>query len=59
MEYLRNAWYCAGWDSEIEPGKILARRYLDEPLVLFRDPSGTVKALAGICPHRMAPLGKR
>lgn len=58
MEYLRNAWYCAGWDSEIVPGKILSRRYLDEPVVLFRDPSGTVKALSGICPHRMAPLGR-
>lgn len=58
MEYLRNTWYTAAWDNEIAPGKILSRRYLNEPVVLFRDVEGTVKALADVCPHRMAPLGR-
>jgi vanillate O-demethylase monooxygenase subunit len=44
MAYLRNAWYVAAWTSELESGKLLARRYLDEPVVIFRD-AGGVKAL--------------
>lgn len=58
MVYLRNAWYNAAWDHEIVEGEILSRRYLDEPVILFRDLSGSVKALGGMCPHRMAPLAR-
>ena len=56
-KYLRNAWYAAAWSDEIgrEP---LARTFLDEPVVLFRDTAGTPKALADRCPHRFAPLSK-
>ena len=55
--YLRNAWYAAAWSDEIgrEP---LARTFLDEPVVLFRDTDGTPIALADRCPHRFAPLSK-
>lgn len=56
MKYLRNTWYVAGWDREVVAGQILARRYLGEPVVLFRDGAGSPKALADVCPHRMAPL---
>ena len=56
-KYLRNAWYAAAWSDEIvsEP---LARTFLDEPVVLFRDAEGTPNALADRCPHRFAPLSK-
>lgn len=54
---LRNAWYMAGWASEIgEAG--LARRILDQPLFLFRKQDGTLAALHDRCPHRFAPLSK-
>jgi len=53
---LRNAWYVAAWVAELPPGNLLARRLLDEPVVLFRDISGTATALADQCPHRFAPL---
>lgn len=56
MTYLRNAWYVAAWSTEVEPGKMLARRYLNEPVVIFRESSGAVRALADLCPHRLAPL---
>jgi vanillate O-demethylase monooxygenase subunit len=56
MAFLRNAWYVAAWTSELEPGKILARRYLGEPVVIFRDATGKASALADRCPHRHAPL---
>jgi vanillate O-demethylase monooxygenase subunit len=58
MAYLRNTWYVAAWDEEIKAQELFSRRLLDEPLVLFRDPSGQVKALADRCPHRFAPLSK-
>jgi vanillate O-demethylase monooxygenase subunit len=56
MNYLRNTWYVAAWSNEVEVGKLLARRYLNEPVVMFRDSAGTVNALADRCPHRQAPL---
>ncbi len=58
MGYLRNAWYVAGWSKELLPGALLPRRLLDEPLVLFRDSSGTPHALQDRCPHRLVPLHK-
>jgi len=56
MSYLRNAWYVAAWSTELEPGELLARTLLDEPLVFYRDAAGHPRALADRCPHRFAPL---
>jgi phenylpropionate dioxygenase-like ring-hydroxylating dioxygenase large terminal subunit len=52
---LRNAWYIAAWADEFgrEP---LARRICNDPIVLFRDRTGCVAALADRCCHRGAPL---
>jgi len=56
MKYLRNTWYVAAWTSELRDRQLLARRFLNEPVILFRESSGTVRALADRCPHRQAPL---
>lgn len=56
MKNLRNAWTVAAWASELEPGRLLPRTLLDEPIVLFRDGEGHPKALFDRCPHRFAPL---
>jgi vanillate O-demethylase monooxygenase subunit len=56
MSFLRNAWYVAAWSEELESGALLARRLLDEPVVLYRDADGRVHALADRCAHRFAPL---
>ena len=53
---LRNAWYIAAWADEISGDAPLARRICNEPLVLFRDGTGRVGALADRCCHRAAPL---
>src|SRR5690554_5303274 len=58
MTYLRNCWYMAAWADEVEDSGLLARRYLNEPVVLFRDSKGDIKALKDMCPHRFAPLSK-
>jgi phenylpropionate dioxygenase-like ring-hydroxylating dioxygenase large terminal subunit len=51
-----NAWYVAAMHDELKPGELLARTYLGQPMVLFRDESGKPRSLADRCPHRMAPL---
>jgi phenylpropionate dioxygenase-like ring-hydroxylating dioxygenase large terminal subunit len=57
VNYLRNTWYAAAYSSELttEP---LARKLLDEDIVLFRKTSGSLAALEDRCPHRFAPLSR-
>ena len=56
--FLRNAWYCAGWDYEIHQGRnaIIARKIAGERVVLYRKPDGGVVAFEDRCPHRQAAL---
>jgi phenylpropionate dioxygenase-like ring-hydroxylating dioxygenase large terminal subunit len=56
--FLKNCWYCAGWDYELSQGnnKFLARRLADEPVVLYRKPDGGAVAMEDRCPHRQAAL---
>jgi len=52
--FVRNAWYIAAWSDEVAKSP-LARRILGEPVVLFRDASGTVAGCridAVIAAHR-------
>ncbi len=56
MSFLRNAWYCAGFTSDVAGENLYAITMLGEPLVLFRGADGKVTALADRCPHRFAPL---
>lgn len=58
MTYLRNTWYVAAWDREVRHGAVLSRRLLNEPVVLFRNAAGEARAIAGVCPHRYASLGR-
>ncbi|WP_054109395.1 aromatic ring-hydroxylating dioxygenase subunit alpha [Novosphingobium sp. AAP83] len=55
QEFARNQWYAAGWSAEVGTRPV-ARRILDQPVVLFRMPDGTAGALEDQCPHRLAPL---
>lgn len=54
--FIRNSWYVAAFSTDVEPGQCLARRYLDEPVVLFRTASGQISALFDRCSHRAMPL---
>jgi vanillate O-demethylase monooxygenase subunit len=58
MRALREAWTMAGWADELPSTGLLARRFLDEPVVLFRDGAGEPAALADRCPHRFVPLSR-
>ncbi|MGH8517632.1 MAG: Rieske 2Fe-2S domain-containing protein [Panacagrimonas sp.] len=56
--FVRNAWYCAGWDHEVTQGRdsLVARRIAGERVVLYRKPDGAIVALEDRCPHRQAAL---
>ena len=43
-QYIRNAWYVAAWSREVGR-QLLARRILDEPVLLYRKNDGTPVAL--------------
>jgi phenylpropionate dioxygenase-like ring-hydroxylating dioxygenase large terminal subunit len=54
--FLKNCWYMAAWDYELNDGKLLPRMLLGERVLLYRGESGTVAALNDRCPHRGALL---
>ena len=54
--FLKNCWYVAAWDHELEAGRLLARTLLEKPVVLYRGASGRVVALDNRCCHRGAKL---
>ena len=56
MQFLRNAWYAAGWADEVGPRDLIGRTILEKPVLLFRQEDGEAKAIGDRCPHRFAPL---
>jgi phenylpropionate dioxygenase-like ring-hydroxylating dioxygenase large terminal subunit len=54
--WIANAWYVAAWSHELEPGRILARTIIDQPLALYRTAEGGIVAFEDRCCHRFAPL---
>jgi vanillate O-demethylase monooxygenase subunit len=56
--FVRNAWYCAGWDYEITQSKssLVTRKIAGDRVVLYRKPDGGVVAFEDRCPHRQAAL---
>jgi len=57
MSFVTNSWYVAAWAHEIPVDRPMTLRLLNQPLVLFRDDTGQVRALEDRCPHRGVPLG--
>jgi len=53
--FLRNEWYVAAWDHEIDHS-LVSRTILGEKIVLYRKQDGTIAALEDACPHRKLPL---
>jgi vanillate monooxygenase len=56
MNWLKNVWYVAGFKHELDDGKVVARRFLDTPVVMMRHSDGRLAALEDRCPHRLMPL---
>lgn len=57
MNFVRNAWYVAGWASEFDR-QLRQVRILSEDLVMFRTSTGGVAALQDRCPHKSLPLSQ-
>lgn len=53
----KDTWYCAGWSRELAAGPV-GRQLLGQHVALFRDASGTARALGARCPHRGADLAR-
>jgi len=54
--FLRNAWYMAGWVSELPKEGLIPVSLLGEPIVLYRQETGAWAALEDMCCHRLVPL---
>src|SRR6478736_1262962 len=55
MPYVRNAWYVASWEQDLDPARPMAVSILDEPIVLWNS-DGALVAMEDRCVHRLAPL---
>ena len=49
-------WYPIAWSRELKAGKMVARKFAGEPVVVARGKDGTVFALEDRCAHRQVPL---
>lgn len=56
MMWLKNVWYVAGFEHELE-APFIARTFLDQAVVILRG-GGKVVAMEDACPHRLVPLSK-
>lgn len=56
--YPKNTWYVAGWDYELQRGKMTTRRICGKPVIMFRTQDDTPVALEDACWHRLLPLSK-
>ena len=56
MNYVRDAWYVAGWSHDLATAMPDAVTILGQPIVIYRSASGRVTALEDRCVHRLAPL---
>ncbi|CAE6911191.1 Toluene-4-sulfonate monooxygenase system iron-sulfur subunit TsaM1 [Paraburkholderia domus] len=56
--FVKNAWYCAGWDYEFTQSKdsLVTRKIANERVVLYRRLDGVLVAFEDRCPHRQAAL---
>ena len=55
MDFMRNGWYVACWESDLQD-RPLERSIAGEPVAVFRGAGGKVGALRDRCPHRGVPL---
>lgn len=55
MSYARDAWYVADWSHALGENP-LGVALMGEPIVLWRDAAGGVRAFEDRCVHRLAPL---
>jgi phenylpropionate dioxygenase-like ring-hydroxylating dioxygenase large terminal subunit len=55
---IRNAWYVAGYSTELKPNAVLGRKLLGTKYALFRRPGGALGMVRAACPHRGSDLSR-
>ena len=55
MDFVRNGWYVACWESDLTD-RPLERMIVGEPVAVFRAGNDRIGALRDRCPHRGVPL---
>ncbi len=55
MDYVKNAWYVAGWASEFSR-ELTRVTIVETDIVMYRTQAGHVVALLDRCPHKFLPL---
>lgn len=56
--FLKNCWYAAAWDHELNDGKLLERIILGETILFYKTTDDSVVALDNRCCHRGAKLSQ-
>lgn len=56
--FLRDIWYYGLPGNSLKPGQIIAKTFLNEPILFGRCQSGEVFAIQNRCPHRSIPLDR-
>ncbi|MFF0148161.1 Rieske 2Fe-2S domain-containing protein [Amycolatopsis sulphurea] len=51
-----DGWFAVAFRDELPPGRVLARRFLGEDVVLYRTRTGLLRAVRPFCPHLGAHL---
>ena len=57
MPFLKEAWYCAGWLSDLAD-KPTAITICGEEIAIYQDSRGQPVAVENRCPHRFAPMAQ-
>lgn len=52
-----NGWFVVGFSDEVRPGRVLARQFMGQEVVVFRTRSGKACAADAYCPHLGAHFG--
>ncbi len=52
-----SGWFSVAFSHELEKGKILSRKFMNQEVVVFRNEKGEAHALDAHCPHLGAHLG--
>ena len=57
QDLLLREWFCVGRDTDFaQPGAFLALNFADQPVVVWRDQQGTLRAFQNVCRHRMSVI---
>lgn len=55
---LPSGWFAVAASDEVRPGQVIARRYFERDLAIYRTDSGVLRVVDAFCPHMGGHLGR-